>query len=262
MGRPWGTALVTGASSGIGKAFAIALARRGTDLVVVARRRPLLEALAAELSADGGPRVDVVEADLADAGSRAAVEERLADTSRPIDLLVNSAGFGTQGRFAELPVEEEEREILVNVLALARLTRAALPGMIERGHGGVINVSSIAGHQPLPLWATYSSSKAYVTTFSRAVDAELRGTGVRVLPLMPGFTRTEFHQTARFARDLIPGPVWMTAEAVADSALKALERGRGDSIPGLHFRALATASRLSPWAVTRRVLHLATRGMR
>lgn len=259
---PWRAALVTGASSGIGEAFALELARRGAGLVLVARRRARLEELAAGLTTAHGVKVEVLEADLADAGARAEVEARLADVSRPIDLLVNNAGFATQGRFATLPVDMEEQEVLVNVLAVVRLTHAALGGMVERGHGSVVNVSSISGHQPLPLWATYSSSKAFVTTFSRALDAEVARTGVRVMALIPGFTRTEFHDTAPFTRQLIPGPAWMTAQAVATRALQDLEQGKGTSIPGWHNRALAAASRLSPWPLTRTVLRIATRGMR
>jgi short-subunit dehydrogenase len=132
--------------------------------------------------------------------------------------------------------------------------------MVERGTGAVINVSSLAGHQPLPLWATYSATKAFVTTFSRALSAEVEGTGVQVLTLAPGFTRTEFHDhTPGFSRSHIPGLAWMTAEAVVEQALDDLRRGRDWSMPGLHYRVLAAASRLSPWAVTKRVLQLATR---
>lgn len=252
----YGTALVTGASSGIGRAFAVALAEQGTSVIAVARRRDRLEDLAREVSG-----VEVLAADLTDPSQLTTVEERLADGARPVDLLVNCAGFGTQGRFAELPVDVEDSEVRLNVLALVRLTRAALPGMVARGHGAVINVSSVAGHQPIPLWATYSASKAFVTTFSRAVAAELRGSGVRVLALLPGFTYTEFHERSGFERGLVPGPAWMTAQAVAETALRDLERGRVHSFPGLHNRAVAAASRLSPWAVTRRVLKVATRHM-
>ena len=259
---PWGTALVTGASSGIGRAFAVALAERGAELVVVARRRAELDALAADLLAERGRPVEVLEADLTDPAQRGSVEARLADAARPVDLLVNSAGLGTQGFFAEQPVEGEEQAILLNVLALVRLTRAALPGMVERKRGAVLNVSSLAGDQPIPMWATYSATKAYVTTFSRAVDAELKGTGVRVHVVRPGFTHTEFHQQSGFKREMIPGPAWMTAQAVAEAALDSLARGRGESVPGVHYRGLAIASRLSPWPLTRQVLRIATRDMR
>jgi short-subunit dehydrogenase len=257
----WRTALVTGASSGIGRAFAWGLAGRGIAVVAVARRGDRLADLAAELQTACGVTVEVLEADLTDADQRASVEARLADRARPVDVLVNNAGFGTQGRFAELPVDREEEEIRLNVLAVVRLTHAVLPGMIERGDGGLVNVSSIAGHQPIPLWATYSATKAYVTTFSRALTAELAGTGVRVVTVMPGFTYSEFHDHSGFERALVPGKAWMTPEAVAETALRRLERGRKETVPGAHFRALAVASRLSPWPLTRRVLRVATRRM-
>lgn len=250
------TALVTGASSGIGRAFAVALARQGTAVIAVARRRDRLDELAREAKG-----VEPLVADLTDGDQLATVERRLADPARPVDLLVNCAGFGTQGRFAELPLDAEDRMVRLNVLAVVRLTHAALPGMITRRHGGIVNVSSVAGHQPIPLWATYSASKAFVTTFSRAVAGELKGTGVRMLVLLPGFTHTEFQDHAGFERKLVPGPAWMTPEAVAEVALRDLEHGRVHSFPGLHNRVVAAASRLSPWAVTRRVLRVATRRM-
>ncbi len=248
------TALVTGASSGIGRAFAVALAKRGTTVVAVARRRDRLEQLAEEVG-----NVEVLEADLTDEEQLVGVEKRLANTANPIDLVVNCAGFGTQGRFATLPAEVEDRQVRLNVLAVVRLTRAALPGMIERGHGAVVNVSSVAGHQPIPLWATYSASKAFVTTFTRAVAAELRGTGVQLLTLLPGFTQTEFQDHSGFERKLIPGPFWMTPAEVVTAALRDLDRGRVHSFPGIHNRIVAAASRMSPWALTRRVLRVGTR---
>ena len=257
----WRTALVTGASSGIGRALAVGLARRGLDLVVVARRANRLEELAEEARTAHGRAAEVLAADLGDPDQRGPVEARLADPTRPVDVLVNSAGFGSQGRLATLGIDDEERQVQVNVLAVLRLTRAALPGMIERGTGAVVNVSSIAGHQPIPLWATYSASKAFVTTLSRAVQDELKSTGVRCLTVLPGFTRSEFHDHTGFERSLIPGPLWMESEAVAEAALDSLEQGRAEVVPGLHFRALALSSRLSPWAVTRRVLRVATRRM-
>ncbi|MDQ6798268.1 MAG: SDR family oxidoreductase, partial [Actinomycetota bacterium] len=188
--EPWRRALVTGASSGIGRAFAVHLAASGTDVVLVARRRDRLDDLATDLRADHGVDIEVLVADLTDEGGLAAVEARLGNGSAPVDLLVNNAGFATSGRFAELPVEGEVAEIHLNVLAPVRLTRAALPGMVERGRGGVVNVSSIAALQPLPHWATYAASKAYLTSFSEAVHEEVGGHGVVVLALMPGFTHT------------------------------------------------------------------------
>jgi short-subunit dehydrogenase len=232
----------------------VALAEQGTTVVAVARRRDRLEELAREVG-----DVEVLMADLTDEDQLATVETRLADPARPVDLLVNCAGFGTQGRFATLPADVEDRQVRLNVLAVVRLTRAALPGMVERGHGAVVNVSSVAGHQPIPLWATYSASKAFVTTFSRAVAAELRGTGVRVLTVLPGFTHTEFQDHSGFERNLIPGPFWMTPQAVAEAALRDLGRGWVHSFPGFHNRVIAAASRVSPWALTRRVLRVGTR---
>ncbi len=258
MAAPYRTALVTGASSGIGRAFVRALAKDGTCVVAVGRRRDRLEELASEF---GETKIEPLPADLTDTEQLSVVEARLVDPGRPVDLLINCAGFGTQGRFAELPLDDEDRQIRLNVLALARLTRVALPEMLERRHGAVINVSSVAGHQPIPLWATYSASKAFVTTFSRALAAEVRGTGVRVMVLLPGFTHSEFHAQSGFEKKLVPGPAWMTAEALAEIALRDLARGRVHSFPGIHNRITAAASRMSPWAVTRRVLRVATRRM-
>jgi short-subunit dehydrogenase len=247
---PYRTALVTGASSGIGRAFALALRRRGTSVVAVARRKERLDEL------DG---VEALPADLTDEAALAAVQARLTDPSRPVDLLVNNAGFGTQGRFADLPADVEEQQIRLNVLALSRLTRAALPGMVERHHGAIVNVSSVAGFQAIPKWATYSATKAYVTTFTRALAVELEGTGVRSLLVLPGFTRTEFHDGPGFDRGLVPGPAWMSPEHVAARALRDLDRGRTESIPGLHNHITALAGQLSPWPLTRLVMRIATR---
>lgn len=257
----WRTALITGASSGIGQAFASELAARGTDLVVVARRRDRLETLAKELEDAHRVSVEVLVADLADPAERATVEARLAsrDGQPPVDLLVNNAGFGTSGRFAQLDLDREEELVRVNVLAVVRLTGSALPGMVARRHGGIVNISSLAGEQPLPLWADYAASKAYVTSFSRAVAAELNGSGVRVLAVLPGFTRTEFHENGDFGQALIPGPAWMDAGEVARDALEALDGGRHETIPGFHNRMVALASRMSPWPLTRQVLRTATR---
>ena len=267
-----GTALVTGASSGIGRAFAVALANRGMDLVVVARRQDKLDDLAAELSGSvpnggvpngvpNGVKVEVLVADLADQGQLAVVEARLRDADRPVDLLINNAGFGTAGPFYQLPVEREDEEVRVNVLALVRLTNAALGGMVERGRGTVMNVSSVAGEQPLPGWASYAATKAFVTSFSRAVAAELKGTGVNVMVVVPGFTRTEFQDNGNFGQHFIPGPIWMTPEQVVKKSLKALDRGKSEVVTGVQNRFTALVTRLSPWPLTRLVLRGATRKM-
>lgn len=255
----WPVALVTGASSGIGRSFALALAARGCDLVVVARRADRLEELAAEVRASSGRTAEVIVADLTDRASLGAVELRLADNERPVDLLVNNAGVGGSGPFTAQPADHEEGEILLNVLAPVRLTSAALPGMIERGRGGIINVSSIAGVQAVPFLATYAATKAYLTSFSQALHEEVRKKGVTVVALLPGMTRTEFHATAGLDRSAVPGPAWLSAAEVAESGLRALERGRAIAVPRAGYRVFVGLSRATPWALNRRIAGLVGR---
>jgi short-subunit dehydrogenase len=245
-------ALVTGASSGIGHAFARALADRGHDLVLVARDEGRLKELAGLVATDA----EVLPADLADREQLAAVEERLRDQSRPVDLLVNNAGFGTTGKFVDLPIDEEDREIRLNVLALTRLAGAALPGMIERRRGGVINVASIAAFQPTPGTATYGATKSYVLNFTQALREELRGTGVKALVLCPGFTKTEFQEHANYEVKGLATRLWQTAEAVADAGLKALDRDSGVCVPGAANKAAAAATHLVPRRLLPRVAGL------
>lgn len=246
-------ALVTGASSGIGKAFARALADRGHDVVLVARDVARLEELAEEVRVAYGKEAEVLAADLTDTAQLGAVEARLADTLRPVDLLVNNAGFGTIGAFAEADVEAEDREIRLNVLALVRLTHAVLPGLVARGGGGVINVSSVGGYQPTPGNATYGGTKAFVTSFTHAVHEELRGTGVRMMVLCPGFTRTEFQQRAGISSSDVPGFLWQSAEEVVQQALRAYERGRAAYVTGSLNQVAAAFSSALPGGVTRRL---------
>jgi uncharacterized protein len=245
--------LVTGASSGIGMAFARRLAARGDDLVIVARSEGRLKELADEIQSGLGCGVEVLPADLTLADDVGRVEQRLQSAERPIDLLVNNAGFGTAGKFVELPVGREDEEIRLNVLALMRLTHAALPGMLQRGHGGVINVSSVGGFQPGPNNATYSATKAFVTSFSEAVHEELRGTGVKLLALCPGFTRTQFQERGGFDTEHIPKLAWQTPEAVVDAALAAFEKGKALCVPGLPNKFSASMVHLAPRGVVRRV---------
>lgn len=251
MGKP--VALVTGASSGIGAAFAHALAARGDDLVVVARDETRLEQLAETLEKGHGTAVEVLAADLTSKKGMAVVEARLESAEPPIDLLVNNAGMGTFGKFSELPRETEARVIRLNVLALAQLSHAALPGMIERGRGGIINVSSLAGHQPTPLNATYGGTKAFVTSFSHALHEELRGTGVKVTVVCPGFTRTEFQERAGLDSGSVPSFMWQKPEAVVEAALRAYEHGRAVCIPGALNQAGAVFSSAMPAGITRRI---------
>jgi hypothetical protein len=245
-------ALVTGASAGIGEAFARALAARHHDLRLVARRRDRLEALAKELSERHHVAASVEAADLAEEGELARLADAVA--ADPPDLLVNNAGFGTLGRFAELDPERELEEIRLNVVALVRLTRAALPGQLARGRGAVINVSSLAGESAGPFNATYAATKAYVTSFSESLHEETRGSGVTVQALLPGFTRTEFQEVAGVDPGVVPGFAWMTPEAVVAASLAALERGDAVCIPGAGNRLLGGLTALAPRGFVRRTL--------
>jgi short-subunit dehydrogenase len=224
---------VTGASAGIGTAFAERLARDGYDLVLVARRRDRLEELAKRVRESHRVDVEVLAADLVDAGELLTVEQRAA-AFPGLDLLVNNAGFGTVGPFHELDPDGVEREILLNDVALVRLTRAALPRMVERGHGAIVNVSSLAGFQPSPYNATYAATKAFVTSFSEAIAEELRGTGVLVQALCPG----------------LPGPV-------VDASLDALRSRQVVCVPGLGNRVLSLTARTLPRALVARVMGMA-----
>jgi short-subunit dehydrogenase len=233
-------------------AFARRLAARGDDLVIVARNEGRLKELADEIQSGLRRDVEVVPADLTLADDLARVEKRLGDDERRIDLLVNNAGFGTAGSFIELPVGREDEEIRLNVLALMRLTHAALGPMVKRGNGGVINVSSIGGFQPGPRNATYSATKAFVTSFSEALHEELRGTGVKLLALCPGFTRTEFQERGGFDTERIPKAAWQTPEAVVDEALTAFGKGKALCIPGFGNKATASMVHLAPRSIVRR----------
>jgi uncharacterized protein len=250
-GKP--VALVTGASSGIGAAFARALAARGDDLVIVARDETRLDDLAGRLEKEHGTNVEVVATDLTSKKGVAVVEARLESAEPAVDLLVNNAGMGTYGKFAELPREAETREVRLNVVAVLHLCHAALPGMVERGRGGIINVSSLAGHQPTPLNATYGGTKAFVTSFSQALHEELRGTGVKVMVLCPGFTRTEFQARAGLDSGSVPSFLWQQPEPVVAAALRAYEHGRAVCIPGALNQAGAVFSSAMPAGITRRI---------
>jgi len=245
-------AVVTGASAGIGAAFAAKLAAEGFNLVIVARSKDRLTALAHKLTRKHQVEVEPHAADLTDAAELRGVETLIAHR-HDLDLLVNNAGFGTFGEFASLDIGKEEEEIRLNVLALVRLTRAALGPMVRRKHGAIINVSSVAAFQPAPFNATYASTKAFVNTFTESVHEELRSTGVYVQALCPGFTRTEFQDRAGIDVSSLPEMVWMSADEVVDASLAAMRRKELICVPGLANRMLTTVTGVLPRAWVRRV---------
>lgn len=250
-------ALVTGASSGIGEAFALALAARGNDLIVVARRVDRLTDLAARARNAHGVDVEVIDADLASDAGVARVAARLADDPRPVDLVVNNAGVGTMGRFWEMSLAAEVNEVALNVVAVVRLTHAALGPMVARGSGGVINVSSISAYQPVPRHATYGASKAFVSSFTNAVHEELRGTGVKAMVLAPGYTRTEF-QAEGFEPVGLPNFAWQSPDDVVETALRAYDHGRAVCITGALTVVAAATTSVLPAVVTRKMAGIFT----
>ena len=249
-------ALVTGASGGIGEAFARELARQGHDLVIVARSADRLEKLAAEL---GEVEVEVLPADLQASDQLATVEKRVSAVDRPVDILVNNAGYGTAGAFRDLPIDREIGSVDLNISALVRLTHAALQPMVERGSGGILNVASIGAFQPAPNNATYSATKAFVLSFSEALHEEVKPLGVRVTCLAPGLTRTEFQQTAGISGNVAPGFMWADANDVARVGLKGLRRNKAVIVPGFMNKATAMLVHLMPRAVVRKAAKQVTK---
>ena len=238
-------ALVTGASSGIGKAFAAALAASGTDLVLVARNRDRLESIAAELRSKHGRKVDVLPADLESRSELAKVEARLRDRD-DIDLLVNNAGYGHTGRFAELPIEKSQGQIDCNIVALTRLAHAALQSMQRARRGGIINIASGAAFLPSPTLAVYAATKAYVVSFTQALREEVKRDGIKVTVICPGFTRTEFQDRAHYDASALPSFVWQTADQVVAEGLTALGAGKVVVNTGIHNKITAGVIGLIP----------------
>lgn len=244
-----GTALVTGATAGIGREFCRHLAARGYDLILVARDADRLRALAAELEARDGVAAAALAADLTLDVDVDRVVARIVETPG-LTLLVNSAGFGTTGRLADAPPEQQEAMLRLHVLAPMRLARAALPGLLAARRGGIVNVSSVASFIYAAGSVNYCATKAYLTTFTEGLAAELVGTGVRAQALCPGFTRTEFHQRMGLTdpeAGTRPRFMWMTAESVVVASLRQLERGGPVvCVPGLVYKVLVALARVLP----------------
>jgi short-subunit dehydrogenase len=239
-------ALVTGASAGIGRSLAHLLARKGHDLVLVARREPELQELAKTLQDKYGAGSRVLPVDLAQADAASQIVKALGDEAH-VDVLVNHAGFVGVAAFASRSRDEDMRRVAVNVVALTDLTKLLIPGMVSRGRGRVLNVASTAAFQPGPFMAVYYASKAYVLSFSEAIAEELSGTGVTVTCVCPGVTATEFHAVAGTdAQPLTKGPLAMSADAVAEAAYKGMMRGRMVVVPGMHNKIGAQSIRIAP----------------
>jgi len=255
---PFRSALVTGASSGIGEEMTRQLAADGVRTVVVARRADRLEALAAELAG-----VEVLEADLLTSDGLAATIERIVDRDRrPIDLVVNNAGFGTSGEFHTLEADRLGREIDLNIGALTRIAHAALATMIPRRRGWLLNVSSVAGFQPAPKLAVYAATKAYVTSLSESLHSEASSAGVNVTALCPGLTKTEFQDVSNTEhyQSRVPDFAWTTVEEVAAAGLDGVAKGRAIVVPGAVYKALVTAGGVTPRWLKRALSGVVQRG--
>lgn len=242
------TALITGGTSGIGAAFARALAARGDDLVLVARDADRLAQTATEITGRYAVGVEVIAADLAVRTDVVRVAERVASAERPVDLVVNNAGFGVNTRLAVADTSPHERGIDVMIRAVLILGAAAARAMRDRGHGAIINVSSTAGFLTM---GSYSATKAWVTTYTEGLSIELQGTGVTVTALCPGFVRTEFHTRADISTGSLPGLMWLDADDVVREALEASARHRVIAIPSRRYRVAMFLARHAPRAWVR-----------
>ena len=243
-------ALVTGASAGIGESFARYLAERGHDLVLVARDESRLRERAEKWSSAYGIDAEILSADLSSQVGIEKVESRLRNQDRPIEVLINNAGFGINKSFATSALDEENNLLEVLVRAPMRFMHVVLPLMKERNSGTIINVSSVAG------WiagGSYSAAKSYLTVLTESLHTELRGTNIHVHALCPGFTRTEFHQRGRMRMTGLPEFMWLSADDVVDAAWRASQAGEVLSVPGFQYKILSSVSRFGPRPLVRRV---------
>jgi short-subunit dehydrogenase len=250
------TALVTGASSGLGEAMAWRLAKRGHGLTLVARNEERLQAISEELCSDCGVRADVVVCDITDPAARDRLAAEIERLGVHVDVLINNAGFGTYKPFVETPRERVLEEVRVNTEAVADLTARWLPAMVARGRGAVLVTASTAAFQPLPGNAIYAAAKSFALSFAEALHHEVREQGVTVTALCPGPMKTGFQDASgahEFAAGL-PKPLWRTADQVAEAAIEGLERGRRVVIPGAANRALSTVGRVVPRTAVMRVM--------
>lgn len=237
------TALITGPTAGIGRAFADAYAGRGFDLVLVSRDASRLARVADEVSQAYGVACEILPADLADIDDLARVEARLGDTGRPVEAVVNNAGYGIAKWFGDTTVEEEQRSLDVLVRAPLRLTHAAVQQMQHRGSGEILNVSSVAGFTPR---GTYGAHKAWVTSLTEWLNIAYRGTGIKAMALCPGFVRTEFHQRGKMDMSKVPRWMWLDADWLVQEAIRDLLAGKAVSVPSRRYAVLTATARYLP----------------
>ncbi|MBC7558929.1 MAG: SDR family oxidoreductase [Dermatophilaceae bacterium] len=244
------TALVTGATSGIGHAFCRELAEQGYDLVIVARHRARLENVSDELRARYAVDVEILAADLSQRAQLQRVADRLADRDRPINMLVNNAGFGMSRSFLKGELADEEAMLDVLCRAVLVLSHAGALSMKERGRGHVINVSSVAGFVPT---GTYGAAKAWVTAFTESLAQELSGSGVSATALCPGFTHTDFHERADVDVSRLPRVLWLEADSLVRDCLEDVKAGKVISVPGLQYKVIAGVAQLMPHSLLRAI---------
>lgn len=243
-------ALVTGATAGIGAAYAELLAKAGFDLVLVARDLPRLNTVANNLKKSYKIKVETIKADLTKPMQLANVEKRLANAAKPIEVLINNAGFGIKDSFLDSDLKREQELLDVLVTAPMRLTHAVLPHMVKRNSGIVVNVSSIAS------WiagGTYSSAKSYLTVFSEYLNNELKGTKVKVSALCPGFTRTEFHQRGKMRMSGLPNFMWLDANKLVAKSWSDAQKNKAVSVPGFQYKTLAIIAQYAPRPLVRKI---------